>query len=105
MEFQYVISGVLLYAQRLSGFAEYCEPLEGEARLVSRPWNSCPYCQQSPPSPLTPHPIPSLVGELGAVKWKIFQTLIVKPLTLTSPCERSSKACVFFGFSPDSRKM
>ena len=52
-----------------------------------------------------PHPILSLVGELGAAKWKIFQTLIVKPLTLTSPCERSSQACVFFGFSPDSRKM
>lgn len=54
MEFQHVINGVLLYAQGLSGFTKDCEPLEGEAQLVSRPWNPCPYCQQSPP----PHPLP-----------------------------------------------
>lgn len=54
MEFQYVINGVLLYAQGLSGFTKDCEPLEGEAHLVSRPWNPCPYCQHTPAPPSFP---------------------------------------------------
>lgn len=97
MEFQYVINGILLYAQGLSGFTKDCEPLEGEAHLVSRPWNPCPYCQQ-----ILPPPNFSLHWGRGKdVRWKIFQTLIVKPLTLTSPGGRSGQACVFLGFSPN----
>lgn len=96
MEFQYVINGILLYAQGLSGFAKDCEPLEGEAHLVSRSWNPCPYC----------HPLLGLEGGgEEASRWKIFQTLIVKPLTLTSPGGKSSQACVFLGFSPGPRKI
>lgn len=61
------------------------------------------------PVPTASRPPPSspwtgvLAGE--AVRWKIFQTLIVKSLTLTSPGGNSSQACVFLGFSPDSRKI
>lgn len=59
-----------------------------------------------PTASRAPLPILSLDGGWGEdVRWKIFQTLIVKPLTLTSPGGRSGQACVFFGFSPDSGKI
>lgn len=68
MEFQCVINGVLLYAQRLSGFTKDCEPLEGEAHLVSRPWKPRPHCQQST---LPPPPLPGL-GEGGGCEVEDF---------------------------------
>lgn len=74
------------------------------------PWGGSPSCFQTlEPLSLLPaelrSPSPPILsldwGRGEDVRWKIFQTLIVKTLTLTSPGGRSGQACVFFGFSPD----